>query len=201
MKENSAESRPWYGGRGAVIQTLRKKAARSPKEFFSALWASLWSKNKGGGGGGGLPGPLPWIRHWISLQWCMTCVWVFSLFFRHGNETRLTQIDDKPFTSHPPHETDHTTGVYTLVFSKRCGLFCVLSDVVSAQVLSVGDEANQRFSSLSKNSVVSTKELVEDKTKLDFGYYSVDWLGTFLKRAITLAKKAKGNHWCNRKRS
>ena len=27
---------------------------RSPKQFFSALWASFWSKNKGG----------PWIRHW-----------------------------------------------------------------------------------------------------------------------------------------
>ena len=73
--------------------------------------------------------------------------------------------------------------------------------VVSAQVLSIGDEANQRFSSLSEKSVVSTKELVEDKTKLDFGYNSVDWLGTFLKLAITLAYTAKGNHWCNRKRS
>ena len=115
-----------------VIQTLRKGAARSPKEFFSALQASVWFKNKrggrGGGEGGGLPGPLPWIRHWITLQWRMTCVWVFSLFFRHGNETRLTQIDDKPFNSHPPHETDHTTGVYALVFSKRCGLFYVLSE-------------------------------------------------------------------------
>ena len=114
--------------RGApVIQTLRKGAAQSPKEFFSARRASVWSKNKGGKGGG-FPGPLPWIRHWISLQWCMTCVCVFSLFFRHGNETRLNQIDDKPFTSHPPHETDHTTGVYALVFSKRCGLFYVLSE-------------------------------------------------------------------------
>ena len=73
--------------------------------------------------------------------------------------------------------------------------------VVSAQVLSIGDEVNQRFSSLSEKSVVSTEELVEDKTKLDFGYNSVDWLGTFLKLTITLAYTAKGNHWCNRKRS
>ena len=29
------------------------------KYIFSALWASVWSKNKGGVGGGG----LPWIRH------------------------------------------------------------------------------------------------------------------------------------------
>ena len=123
MKENSAESRPWYGGRGAVIQTLRKKAARSPKEFFSALWASLWSKNKGGRGGG-LPGPLPWIRHWISLQWCMTCVWVFSLFFRHGNEARLTQIDDKPFTSHP---TKLTTLLGSILSSSRKDVGCSAS--------------------------------------------------------------------------
>ena len=61
-------------------------------------------------------------------------------------------------------------------------------------MLSIGDEVNQRFSSLSEKSVVSTKELEEDKTKLDFGYNSVDWLGTaFLKLAITLAYTAKGN--------
>ena len=65
--------------------------------------------------------------------------------------------------------------------------------VVSAQVLSIGDEVNQRFSSLSEKSVVSTKELEEDKTKLDFGYNSVYWLGTFLKLAKTLAYTAKGN--------
>ena len=41
---------------------------------------------------------------------------------------------------------------------------------------------------------MSTKELEEDKTKLDFGYNSVDWLGTaFLKLVITLTYTAKGN--------
>ena len=30
------------------------------KNFFPALWASVWSKNKGGPRP---PGPLPWIRH------------------------------------------------------------------------------------------------------------------------------------------
>ena len=65
--------------------------------------------------------------------------------------------------------------------------------VVSAQVLTIGDEVNQRFSPLSEKSVLSTKELAEDKTKLDFGYNSVDWLGTFLKLAITLAYMAKGD--------
>ena len=60
-------------------------------------------------------------------------------------------------------------------------------------MLTIGDEVNQRFSPLSEKSVLSTKELVEDKTKLDFGYNSVDWLGTFLKLAITLAYAAKGD--------
>ena len=34
---------------------------RDKTNFFSALRASVWSKNKGGEGGS--PGPLPWIRH------------------------------------------------------------------------------------------------------------------------------------------
>ena len=37
---------------------------RSPKNFFSALRASVWSKRKWRGGGGS-PGSLPWIRHWM----------------------------------------------------------------------------------------------------------------------------------------
>ena len=48
-------SRPWdKGGPG-----LKKK-------FFSALRASVWSKNKGGHGP---PGPFPWIHHWQGLPW------------------------------------------------------------------------------------------------------------------------------------
>ena len=43
-------------GGGAVIQAIRKRGALSQK-IFSALRASVWSKNKGG------PGPLPWVRH------------------------------------------------------------------------------------------------------------------------------------------
>ena len=35
----------------------------SQKKFFSALQASVWSKNKGG------PRPLPWIRHCMGLEW------------------------------------------------------------------------------------------------------------------------------------
>ena len=42
---------------GLVIQTLRKEG-RSPKTFFWALRASVWSKNKGRA-----PGPLRRIRH------------------------------------------------------------------------------------------------------------------------------------------
>ena len=39
-------------GGGAVIQTLRYGGGGSwsPKKFFLALWASVWSKNKGGVG-------------------------------------------------------------------------------------------------------------------------------------------------------
>ena len=33
------------------------------KKNFSALRASVWSKNKGAAGPPGPPGPLPWIRH------------------------------------------------------------------------------------------------------------------------------------------
>ena len=36
------------GGGGGVIQTLRKGEAQSPKNIFSALRTSVWSKNKGG---------------------------------------------------------------------------------------------------------------------------------------------------------
>ena len=44
---------------GAVIQTLRQGGEdRSPKKFFSAPRASVWSKNKGRGAGPS-PRPLP----------------------------------------------------------------------------------------------------------------------------------------------
>ena len=39
---------------GTVIQIMRGGGGRSPKKLVSALWASVWSKNKGGRG----PGPL-----------------------------------------------------------------------------------------------------------------------------------------------
>ena len=46
------------GGGGAVM----RGGGWSPPKHFSAIWASVWSKNKKGGGDGS-PGPLPWIRH------------------------------------------------------------------------------------------------------------------------------------------
>ena len=49
------------GGRLHPDPEIRRR--QSPKKFFSALWASVWSKNKGSGP----PGPLPWIRHWYVL--------------------------------------------------------------------------------------------------------------------------------------
>ena len=42
------------------------KGGQSPKKIFSALWASVWSKNKGGHRS---PGSLPWIRHCSTLKW------------------------------------------------------------------------------------------------------------------------------------
>ena len=63
LRKSSAVSRPWDGGGGGgggVIQTLRQGEGVS-KKFFSALRASVWSKNKRGPGP---PVPLPWIRYW-----------------------------------------------------------------------------------------------------------------------------------------
>ena len=37
------------------------RSPKNSKNFFSALRASVWSKNKGE------PGPLPWIRHFLAL--------------------------------------------------------------------------------------------------------------------------------------
>ena len=39
------------------------------KNKFSALLASVWSKNKEGA----TPGPLPWIRHWIGMLRPVSC--------------------------------------------------------------------------------------------------------------------------------
>ena len=52
MDSCSGGSKPSDKGGGPVIQTLRYGGGGcwSPKKFFSALWASVWSKNKGGVG-------------------------------------------------------------------------------------------------------------------------------------------------------
>ena len=51
------------GGAGHPDPEIRGVGGtQSKKYFFSALWASFWSENKGGG-----DGPLPWIRHWTFL--------------------------------------------------------------------------------------------------------------------------------------
>ena len=52
--KEGGSSRPW------------DKGGQSPKKIFSALWASVWSKNKGGHRS---PGSLPWIRHCSTLKW------------------------------------------------------------------------------------------------------------------------------------
>ena len=48
------------GGGGYPDPEIKRGAIS--KQFFSALRASVWPKDKGGGGGWAT-GPLPWIRH------------------------------------------------------------------------------------------------------------------------------------------
>ena len=54
------------GGGVGVIQPwdpgIRGEGGARLQKIFSALWASVWSKNKGGVGP---PGPLTWIRHLV----------------------------------------------------------------------------------------------------------------------------------------
>ena len=44
------KSRPSDKGMAPIIQTLSKGGGPSLSIFFSALWASVWAKNKEGGG-------------------------------------------------------------------------------------------------------------------------------------------------------
>ena len=48
----------------------------SPKNFFSAFRASVWSEDKGGGRP---PGPLPWNRHWFITVVSLVArfIWLF----------------------------------------------------------------------------------------------------------------------------
>ena len=50
------------GGGGATNPGIRGEGGARHQKIFSALWASVWSKNKGGVGP---PGPLTWIRHLV----------------------------------------------------------------------------------------------------------------------------------------
>ena len=52
------------GGGGSSHPDPEIRSGQSPKKFFSVLWASVWSKNKGGAPP---PWPLPWIRYWYVL--------------------------------------------------------------------------------------------------------------------------------------
>ena len=50
------------GGWGSSNPGIRGEGGARLQKIFSALWASVWSKNKGGVGP---PGPLTWIRHLV----------------------------------------------------------------------------------------------------------------------------------------
>ena len=58
----SVGSRPSDRVRGQSSRPWDNKGPGLKKHFFSTLWASVWSKNKGG------PGPLPLICHWHVLS-------------------------------------------------------------------------------------------------------------------------------------
>ena len=59
------------------------------KTFFSAFRASVWSKNKGGG----IPGPLPWIRHYLQGVVCKQVLYLEDTVRSHaqgpGEKRRL----------------------------------------------------------------------------------------------------------------
>ena len=50
------------GGGGGGGGHLDPEIRQSPKKIFSALPASVWSKDRGGGGG-----QAPWICHWVMI--------------------------------------------------------------------------------------------------------------------------------------
>ena len=54
------------GGGSHLDPQIREGGGRSPKKIFSALQASVWSKNKGGGGAGP-PGPSPGSATALSI--------------------------------------------------------------------------------------------------------------------------------------
>ena len=54
------------GGGGSHLDPQIREGGRSPKKIFSALQASVWSKNKGGGGAGP-PGPSPGSATALSI--------------------------------------------------------------------------------------------------------------------------------------
>ena len=55
-----------WGGGDHPDPSIRGGRDWSPKKFFSAFRASVWSKNRGGRGGPA--GPLPWIRQFVNLE-------------------------------------------------------------------------------------------------------------------------------------
>ena len=77
VPDTDLEIRDW----GQSSRPLEKVAGwgRSPKSSknsFSALRASVWSKNKGEPGP---PGPLPWIRHFLALFFFLSLSLIFTL--------------------------------------------------------------------------------------------------------------------------
>ena len=87
----SGGSRPSDKEEGLVIQTLSwGGGGQSQKNVFLALWASVWSKNKGGQ-------VLPWSGHWqfpLLIDWkgCLLYnntlgSWTYILSMKFGHWT------------------------------------------------------------------------------------------------------------------
>ena len=82
------------------------KLSVNEAKFFSALLASVWSKNKVEGEGGG---GLPWICHWVfeqSARNCATIQQVLILKFAFGPEkfpglSRNGALITDPSNQHP----------------------------------------------------------------------------------------------------
>ena len=83
------------------------RSPKNSKKFFSALRASVWSKNKGE------PGPLPWIRHFLALFF-----FSLSLIFTLGGREHIS-------FSHRRYK------IFMLFFQQKTTLLFLISRLLS----------------------------------------------------------------------
>ena len=110
------------------LEIIRGGGAVFPK-FFSALRASVWSKNRGVGLGP--PGPLPWIRHWKSPPFHIPEAWRWYTLWaelpRKGRSRKYPQ---------PPREISQTLCVsQNRTIKQNNNIFVSVDDVQVVSVL------------------------------------------------------------------